>query len=609
MKPPRTLPSTGYEETDSPFAPEPAQPDTGVTSLGQQLQRALDSAGVDASPTAGRLIGALLAALASSGGDDLVEASLVPGGGRTLEYEVRCYDIGNIVASVVVPRVDAAAAIRTAMAMVIGPDQTAEVVVKEADAEDRCLLVRSFDGAPIYVFEDTAPSLGPRARPPEAPRPPTRASPEIAPHWAIAAAASARDRPAEPPADLGTVRPAGLPVPEQAPPGAAGTGFGPGPSVGTDSDEEPTGPMATVPGPDRLPAVPVKPVPVPAAAAAAADRPGASPGGIPLAGSVDVPRSPPIDAPGPSAPADVPRPGPEGAPPARWSADAVDEKRVVRRQAEVVEQAAIILARLPKAADVADQVRLARRQGEVVEEVATILGRLPDAADVADQVRLARRQGEVVEEVATILGRLPTAADVADAVRAALAESTVSVDLGGASESVPAASATPTADEIAEVVVNLLVSEGRLPQAADPTGSLAVLAPTAEEVADVVVSRLGAIRVASAPDTAAAMADRMQLEMELGRLETDVVREQMQDIRQTLDNLAEAVAASERRLGSRIERLGDALADDVARLRRDVAATRLPEADPTAGGGSAPVTPVQRSTTRARRPPQRKSGA
>ena len=579
MKPPRTLPSTGYEETDSPFAPEPAQPDTGVTSLGQQLQRALDSAGVDASPTAGRLIGALLAALASSGGDDLVEASLVPGGGRTLEYEVRCYDIGNIVASVVVPRVDAAAAIRTAMAMVIGPDQTAEVVVKEADAEDRCLLVRSFDGAPIYVFEDTAPSLGPRARPPEAPRPPTRASPEIAPHWAIAAAASARDRPAEPPADLGTVRPAGLPVPEQAPPGAAGTGFGPGPSVGTDSDEEPTGPMATVPGPDRLPAVPVKPVPVPAAAAAAADRPGASPGGIPLAGSVDVPRSPPIDAPGPSAPADVPRPGPEGAPPARWSADAVDEKRVVRRQAEVVEQAAIILARLPK------------------------------AADVADQVRLARRQGEVVEEVATILGRLPTAADVADAVRAALAESTVSVDLGGASESVPAASATPTADEIAEVVVNLLVSEGRLPQAADPTGSLAVLAPTAEEVADVVVSRLGAIRVASAPDTAAAMADRMQLEMELGRLETDVVREQMQDIRQTLDNLAEAVAASERRLGSRIERLGDALADDVARLRRDVAATRLPEADPTAGGGSAPVTPVQRSTTRARRPPQRKSGA
>jgi hypothetical protein len=277
-------------------------------------------------------------------------------------------------------------------------------------------------------------------------------------------------------------------------------------------------------------------------------------------------------------------------------------------------------------AEAADEAKVARRQAEVVEQAANILSRLPTAADVADQLRLARRQGDVVEQVATVLARLPTAADVADAVRDALAESTVSVDLSGTSGAIPSASASPTADEIAEVVVNRLVSEGRLPQATDPTGWLAALVPTAEEVADVVVRRLAATPMAPAHDTAAGTADRLQLEMELGRLETDVVREQMEDIRQTLDTLADAVAASERRLGSRMERLGDALADDVARLRRDVGAARLAELGPAIDevtsqvrlllsraepeDGGAAVTPIQRPNAGTGRPPrQRRSGA
>ncbi len=337
-------------------------------------------------------------------------------------------------------------------------------------------------------------------------------------------------------------------------------------------------------------------------------------------------------------PADIQRPRRDLAARPAGTDQPDDQASLAKRQAEVVEQTAIILSRLPNAADVADQARAAKEQAEAVEQLTAILADLPNAADVADAVRLATRQAEAVNQVTTALARLPTGAEVADAVRSALAETTVSVDLSGALGPMAPGAATASADDIAEVVVNRLVSEGRLPQATDPTGWLAALVPTAEEVADVVVRRLGPISAPaparalvqapapSAVDMAAAVATRLGMEMELGRLETDVVREQMQDIQHTLDSLADAVACSERRLVARVERLGDALVDDMSRLRREAATTRLPELgqtvdalaaqmrlllaglEPTEDAG-APVTPIQRPTPGARRPSQRRSGA
>ncbi|MGH9123192.1 MAG: hypothetical protein ACRDZ8_00470 [Acidimicrobiales bacterium] len=110
------------------------------------LRCALTAPGAQTSPTAGRILARLLVVGAVEYGDTLVTPYLVPVPGDDATFEVRAYQPGDLVPTDVREGLPAAAALKIALRSARESDDGIEVVSRNSDGVERCVLVRDSTG-------------------------------------------------------------------------------------------------------------------------------------------------------------------------------------------------------------------------------------------------------------------------------------------------------------------------------------------------------------------------------------------------------------------------------------------------------------------------------